>query len=187
MAKFTFQLPNGKFFELTGPADATLAQAERIFLEQLSSGALVGLRSGDTIESAATTIQKFALDRLDRGIAGVADLPLLAITNDGIISVLPVLGNVQVENGITTSDFLGQSTVNQPLGPLTTAQLQSLVAQAAKSADQAADVISDQGVGKYKFTSQQLEAAGYLKPGTSCRYLGLANTLEYRPMPGDSA
>ena len=183
MNKFTFALPNGRFFELTGPAGATVAQAERIFLEQLSAGAFVGLRSGDVLESPTTKVEKFALDRLDRGTAGVADLPLLAITNQGVISLLPVLGNVQVENGITSSDFLAQPPVNTSLGPLTNTQVQSLVAQAAKQANQAADVISDEGIGKYKFSPQQLEAAGYLKPGTSCQCLGLANTSEYQPLP----
>lgn len=182
MNKYTFALPNGRFFELTGPADSTVAQAERIFLEQLSAGSLVGLRTGDVVENPATLVQKFALDRLDRGTAGVADLPLLAITNQGIISALPLLPQVQVEDGITTADFLSQAPT-PPVGPLTATQVQSLVAQAAKAANQAADVISDQGIGKYKFTPQQLEAAGYLKPGTSCQCLGLANTAGYTPLP----
>lgn len=186
MNKFTFALPSGKFFEMMGPNDATVAQAERIFLQQLSSGALVGLRTGDTIENPVTRLQKFALDRLDRGTAGVPDIPLLAITNDGIISALPPLSQVPVTDGITTADFINTNPVSQPLGPLTPTQVQSLVAQAAKAANQPANVISDQGIGKYKFSPQQLEAAGYLKPGTSCQCLGLGNTAAFTPLPGPS-
>ena len=105
MAKFTFALPNGKFFELIGPADATVAQAEKIFLQQLAAGAIVGLADGTTLEAPAARLIKFTQSRLDRGTAGTADLPLLAINNQGILSALPPLSDTQVENGINVADF----------------------------------------------------------------------------------
>ena len=161
MAKFTFALPDGKLFELTGPADATVAQAERIFLEQMAAGAFVGLRAGDVLENTSAQLIKFNLSRLDRGTAATADLPLLAINNAGIISSLPLLGNVQVENGISTADFSVQPPTTQTVGPLTPTQVQAVAAQIKAAVNQNCNVISqDKGIGCYGFNSQQLEKAG---------------------------
>ena len=173
MAKFTFALPNGQFFTLDGPAGATRAQAEKIYLEQLAAGAFIGLRSGDQLQPIETTLIQFTQSRLDRGTAGVPDTPLLAIYNGGVISSLPILANVPINNGITVADYVDQSTVTEGMGPLSTSQVQAVMAAVAASVCQPADVVTDElGVGKYGLSAQQLEDAGYLKCGTAARFLG---------------
>jgi hypothetical protein len=173
MVKFTFALPNGQFVTLDGPSGATLAQAETIYLQQLAAGAFIGLRSGDQLQSRENTTIQFTQSRLDRGTAGVPDTPLLAIYNSGIISSLPILADVPINNGITVADYVGQSTVTEAIGPLSTAQVQAVMAAVAASVCQPADVVTDElGVGKYGFSAQQLEDAGYLKCGTAARFLG---------------
>ena len=173
MAKFTFALPNGQFFTLDGPAGATQAQAEKIYLEQLAAGAFIGLRSGDQLQPIETTLIQFTQSRLDRGTAGVPDTPLLAIYNGGVISSLPILANVPINNGITVADYVDQSTVTEGIGPLSTSQVQAVMAAVAASVCQPADVVTDElGVGKYGLSAQQLEDAGYLKCGTTARFLG---------------
>ena len=181
MAKFTFNLPNGQLFTLDGPPGATVVQAEKIFLEQLASGSFVGQKPGDILQSLTTSVVELAQSRLDRGTAGVPDIPLIAIYNNGsigssnitVISSLPSLANVAINNGITISDYLAQTTVTEPIGPLNANQVQAVLASIAASVCQPADVITNEsGVGKYGFNADQLEAAGYLKPGTSCRFLG---------------
>jgi hypothetical protein len=171
MVKFTFALPNGQFVTLDGPAGSTRAQAEKIYLEQLAAGAFVGLRSGDQLQSVETTTIQFTQSRLDRGTAGVPDTPLLAIYNGGIISSLPVLADVPINNGITVADYVSQSTVTESIGSLSTAQVQAVMASIAASVCQPADVVTNElGVGKYGLSSQQLEDAGYLKRGTTARF-----------------
>jgi len=173
MAKFTYTLPNGLFFVLEAPDGTTPAQAERVYLEQLASGAFIGLAPGDTLQSPETTAIEFAQSRLDRGTAGVPDIPLLAIYNDGIISSLPVLADVPINNGITVSDYVDTSVVTEPIGPLSTTQVQAVMAAIAASVCQRPDEITNEsGLGKYGFNAEQLEAAGYLKPGTAAKYLG---------------
>jgi hypothetical protein len=194
MAKFTFNLPNGQLFTLDGPPGATVIQAEKIFLEQLASGAFVGLQPGDILQSSTTTtVTQFELSRLDRGTAGVQDIPLIAIYNSGldyitsaatrlgsistsnitVISSIPSLANVPINNGITLSDYIEQTTVTEPIGPLTANQVQAVLASIAAFVCQPVDVITNEsGLGKYGFNAEQLEAAGYLKPGTSARFLG---------------
>jgi hypothetical protein len=173
MVKFTFTLPNGQLFTLDGPTGATRAQAEKIYLEQLAAGAFVGLRSGDQLQSRESMIVQFTQSRLDRGTAGVPDTPLLAIYNGGIISSLPVLADVPINNGITVADYVSQSTVTEGIGPLSTSQVQAVMAAVAASVCQPADVVTDElGVGKYGLSAQQLEDAGYLKCGTTARFLG---------------
>jgi hypothetical protein len=180
MAKFTFALPNGQLFVLDGPAGATIEQAEKIYLEQLAAGAFIGLRSGDQLQSLESTLIQFTQSRLDRGTAGVPDIPLLAIyrggalgSNQTIISSLPVLTDVPINNGITVADYVDQTTVTEGIGPLSTSQVQAVMAAIAASVCQPADVVTDElGVGKYGFSAQQLEDAGYLKCGTTARFLG---------------
>lgn len=172
MAKFTFNLPNGLLFTLEAPAGTTAAEAERVYFEQLAAGAFVGLTAGDTLQSPATTDVQFALSRLERGTAGVPDIPLLAIYNDGVVSSLPALTDVPINNGITVSDYVDTSVVTESIGLLSTSQVQAVMAAVAASVCQPANVITNEsGVGKYGFNAQQLEAAGYLKPGTAARFL----------------
>ena len=174
MNKFTFVLPDGQLFELKGTADTTREQAERIFNEQLAAGALTGLRRGDTIENVEAKIVDFTLSRLDRGTAGVDDLPLLAINNNGIISALPIV-EAPIDSPIDVADFLAQTPVLQGIGPLTPPQVQALMAAAAQN--------PGDGVGKYGFTIPQLESSGVLKPGTGCRFAGIANTPDAQAQP----
>ena len=199
MAKFTFELKTVQFFVLDGPADATIEQAEKIYLEQLAAGAFIGLRSGDQLQSRENMLIQFAQSRLDRGTAGVPDIPLLAIYKGGalgtgngalgngalgngndalgtgqtIISSLPILTDVPINNGITVADYVDQTTVTEGIGPLSPSQVQAIMAAIAASVCQPADIITDElGVGKYGFSAQQLEDAGYLKCGTTARFLG---------------
>jgi hypothetical protein len=172
MAKFSFNLPNGLLFTLEAPAGTTAIEAERVYLEQLAAGAFVGLKAGDTLQSPTTTGVQFSLSRLDRGTAGVPDVPLLAIYGEAVVSSLPALRDVPINNGITVSDYVDTSVVTASIGPLTPTNVQAIMAAVAASVCQPADVITNElGVGKYGFNAEQLEAAGYLKPGTAARFL----------------
>jgi hypothetical protein len=172
MAKFSFNLPNGLLFTLEAPAGTTAIEAERVYLEQLAAGTFVGLKSGDTLQSPTTTGVQFSLSRLDRGTAGVPDVPLLAIYGEAVVSSLPALRDVPINNGITVSDYVDTAVVTASIGPLTPTNVQAIMAAVAASVCQPADVITNElGVGKYGFNAEQLEAAGYLKPGTAARFL----------------
>jgi hypothetical protein len=109
---------------------------------------------------------------LDRGTAGVDDRVILSIVN-GLPTVtgLPDLVNVPLENPITQADLANigvQGSFTAPaIGPLNSNQVQGLLAQIANYVDQPADVMTDStGVGQYGLSCQQLEQAGYVKPGT---------------------
>ena len=172
MAKFTFNLPNGLLFTLEAPAGTTAFEAERVYLEQLAAGVFVGLKSGDTLQTPTTTGVQFSLSRLDRETAGVPDVPLLAIYGEAVVSSLPALREVPINNGITVSDYVDTAVVTESIGPLTPTNVQAIMAAVAASVCQPADVITNElGVGKYGFNAEQLEAAGYLKPGTAARFL----------------
>jgi len=193
MAKFSFNLPNGKLFTLEAPAGTTAVEAERVYLEQLAAGAFIGLSSGDSLQSVETTVTEFAKSRLTRGTAGVPDIPLLAIYTDGfvsgssvanatptgtvtIISSLPTLADVPINNGITVSEYVETSVVTTPIGPLSATQVQAVMAAVAASVCQPADLATPAlGVGKYGFDIDQLEGSGHIKCGTASRYAPTAN------------
>ena len=93
--------------------------------------------------------------------------------------VLDSIEDVAVTDGIEASDVLTQDPAEIPVGSMTVEQTTAVLAQTALEVDQAPDAISvDKGIGKYGLSAQQLEAAGYLKPGTVDTYLQDPAALE---------
>jgi hypothetical protein len=154
-------------FVMQAPADTTQAQADFIFYSQVAAGALVGFIPGQSISAASSAAVKFELSRLDRGTAGVDDVVILAIIN-GL--PLPSLIDTPLTNPITQANIAtinGSGFTAPAIGSLASAQVQGIMAQIANSVDQPANVMSnDKGVGQYGLSCQQLEQAGYVKPGT---------------------
>lgn len=74
---------------------------------------------------------------------------------------------------IDLAEYDAQPLVDVTVGSIGEPQLTAMLAQQSFVTGQAYNVISDvKGVGKYGFSAQQLEDAGYLKPGTVEFYLG---------------
>lgn len=178
MSQFNYTLPSGAEFIVRGPAGATQAEADRIFYEQVASGSLVGYETGQTLTSTATQITKFELSRLDRGTAGVDTPTVLAIVQGlPVIASIPNLSNVLLTDPINEGDIVtikGDDLGPDAVGPLSSYQVQKLLAQIANLVDQESDQISlNKGIGRFGFTAYALEEAGYVKPGTSLRFFAV--------------
>lgn len=171
MSKFDYTLPSGATFTLEAPEGTTQVQADLIFYSQVAAGTVAGFTTGQSISAVAGSAVKFALSRLDRGTAGVEDTVVLAIVN-GLpkVTTLPDLINTPLDNPITPADLAninGTGFTAPTIGPLSSNQVQGIMAQVANFVDQPATVMSnDKGVGQYGLSCQQLEQAGYVKPGT---------------------
>jgi len=191
MAQFNYTLPSGAEFTMQAPEGTTQDQADYTFYSQVAAGALVGFEPGQSISGTTSALAKFELSRLDRGTAGVDDTVILAIIN-GLPTVanIPSLINTPLTNPITQANIAaiaGTGFTAPAIGSLTSNQTLALMAQVANTVDQAADVITDEtGVGQYGFSCQQLEMAGYVKPGTWQQFLqNTSNTLtEVLAAPG---
>lgn len=194
MSRFTYTLPSGAEFIVDGPATATQREADQIFYEQVAAGSLVGYESGQTLISPQEKIIKFELSRLDRGTAGVDTNPILAISQglpavSGVLLAqtvleaiqnlpqpvsMPNLTNVELSNPIDEADIAlakGDTLGPDTVGPLSSYEIQKLLAQTINLVNQSPDEISqDKGIGQYGFTCYALEQAGYVKPGTSLKY-----------------
>jgi hypothetical protein len=176
MSQFNYTLPSGANFVMQAPAGTTQAQADLIFYSQVAAGSLVGFLPGQSISAASSAVVNFELSRLDRGTAGVDDTVILAIIN-GLPTTanIPELIDVPLENPITQANIAeisGTGFTAPAIGSLTSNQTQALMAQVANTVDQATDEITNEtGVGRYGFSCQQLEMAGYVKPGTWQRFL----------------
>ena len=177
MAQFKYTLPSGKKFTMTTPAGTTQAQADYIFYSQVAAGSLVGFTAGQSTSGTQTSSVKFALSRLDRGTAGVSDRVILSIVNGlPTVSGIPNLVNVPLQNPITQADIANagaNNTYTAPaIGPLNSSQVQGLLAQIANFVNQPASVMTNEvGIGKYGLDCQQLEMAGYVKPGTYQQFI----------------
>ena len=171
MAKFKYTLPSGATFTMQAPAGTTQAQADYTFYSQVAAGALVGFVPGQSVSGTTSSLAKFELSRLDRGTAGVDDTVILAIIN-GLPTVanIPSLINTALTNPVTQANIAaiaGTGFTAPAIGSLTSEQTQALMAQVANTVDQAPTTATDEtGVGQYGFSCQQLEMAGYVKPGT---------------------
>lgn len=94
-------------------------------------------------------------------------------------TALASLTGLPVTNGILTSDILSTIPAEIPVGSLVTQQVTALQAQVAKTVDQTSDTLSvDKGIGTFGLSADQLEAAGFLKPGTVSTYLQDPTNLE---------
>jgi len=183
MSQFEYTLPSGASFVMQAPQGTTQSQADLIFYSQVAAGALVGFVPGQSISAAPSSLAKFELSRLDRGVAGVDDTVILAIVNGlPTATQIPPLIDVPLENPITQSDIAEITSTGftaPPIGSLTSNQTQALMAQVANSVNQpSTQATDDVGIGRYGFSCQQLEMAGYVKPGTWQRFLqNTSNTL----------
>jgi hypothetical protein len=191
MSQFNYTLPSGATFTMQAPDGTTQDQADFIFYSQVAAGALVGFEPGQSVSGTTSALAKFELSRLDRGTAGVDDTVILSIIN-GLPTVanIPSLINTPLTNPITQANIAsitGTGFTAPAIGSLTSNQTLALMSQVANTVDQAADVMTNEtGVGQYGLSCQQLEMAGYVKPGTWQQFLrnGSSTLVDVLSAPG---
>ena len=171
MSQFNYTLPSGAEFTMQAPDGTTQDQADFTFYSQVAAGALVGFEPGQSVSGTTSALAKFELSRLDRGTAGVDDTVILAIINGlPTVSDIPSLINTPLTNPITQASIAGINSTGftaPVIGSLTSDQTLALMAQVANTVDQpVATITNTRGVGQYGLSCQQLEIAGYVKPGT---------------------
>lgn len=191
MSQFNYTLPSGAQFTMQAPEGTTQDQADYTFYSQVAAGALVGFEPGQSVSGTTSALAKFELSRLDRGTAGVDNTVILSIIN-GLPTVadIPSLINTPLTNPITQANIAaitGTGFTAPAIGSLTSNQTLALMSQVANTVDQAADVMTNEtGVGQYGLSCQQLEMAGYVKPGTWQRFLqnGSGTLVDVLNAPG---
>lgn len=191
MSQFKYTLPSGAQFTMEAPPETTQDQADYIFYSQVAAGALVGFQPGQSISGTTSELVKFTLSRLDRGTAGLDDTVILAIVNGlPVVSGMPELIDVPLENPVTLASIAEISSTGftaPAIGSLTSDQTLALMAQVANTVDQPANVATNnKGVGRYGLSCQQLEIAGYVKPGTWQQFIknGPSTMVEVLNAPG---
>lgn len=101
-------------------------------------------------------------------LAGIS----IGATLDSVTQSLGKLKDIPVVNAVDVAELARQVPAQIPIGTMNLDQVQASLAQTAKDVAQAATAISaDKGVGQYGISPQQLEAAGFIKPGTVSGYL----------------
>jgi hypothetical protein len=169
MSDFSFTDPTtGRTIKISGPANLTEAQARSIFEKQLAAGALVALKPGNFISSATQAAA---------GLPGASSSVLQSLNSAGSIGqsvaqkILSSVKNFSVTDGIGVADFASTLPSAAGLEKLTSGQVTGLLSQSQKLVDQLPNVTTDQGLGSYALSPEQLEAEGYLRPGTVSTYL----------------
>ena len=126
------------------------------------------------------------LNALTNNSLGILTTSILdALTNNGLNAILtlnnlptstgiPALVNTPLTNPINQANLININTglPVAAIGPLSSIQVQGILAQVANLVDQPADTMSDdKGVGQYGLSCVQLEQAGYVKPNTWKRFI----------------
>lgn len=164
----TFKFYNsddGRTYFVRGPASLTQEQAQRVFNEQKSVGALIGLEPTELITP------EFQLANGLKTAESAVLTDFQSAAAQGVSATGFRLPSIPVTDGITSAEYAKQSTVAEGLGNLTNAELTGVLAQAHTLTKQAATEATNLGAGKYAFTVLQLEKVGYIKPGTNATYI----------------
>jgi hypothetical protein len=106
-------------------------------------------------------------------------------TSDEITAKLDSIQNTEF-NAISVENYENQSPAKISVGSIEPDQVTGMLAQASQNVPQQSIELSNEyGVGKYGFSAEQLEAAGYIKPGTVGFYLsdGTSTPVEILSSP----
>jgi hypothetical protein len=151
-----------------------------------SPSALINSILNSLTNNGLSTLTNNSLNALTNNIIGELTTNILdTLTNNGLNAIL-TLTNLPTSTGIPvlvntplTSPINQANLVNinpglpvAAIGPLSSIQVQGILAQIANLVDQPADTMSnDKGVGQYGLSCVQLEQAGYVKPNTWKRFI----------------
>jgi len=106
-------------------------------------------------------------------------------TSDQITAKLDSIQNTEF-NAISVENYENQNPATISVGSIEPDQVTGMLAQASQDVPQRSIELSNEyGVGKYGFSAEQLEAAGYIKPGTVGFYLsdGTSTPVEILSSP----
>lgn len=167
MGQFTFTDSSGKQFRVKGPETLTESQAKEVFNSQSSTGALVGLKPGDIINSAKQALAGVtgaigsAISSLTSQVQGLANKVTSGITS--------ALGTGSIPNSPINLGNLAKSAQSvAPMAGLPTQAVTAGLASVTKLVNQPASILSDsKGLGTFGLDIKQLETTGFVKPGTS--------------------
>lgn len=186
MVTFYFRnTDDGRTYFVRGPSTLTKLEAERVFQQQKSSGALIGLKPGQKITAESQLLNGLiAAKPAVLGVGNSAARPL-SLTRPAVQP--PVLSDVfrpavetyPVIDGINLANYSKQPPASAPIKKITASEVTGLLAQVRNLTKQNPTEATNLGAGKYALTVQQLERAGYIKPATTVKYLmsGIYSTL----------
>lgn len=178
-------LNSGNAPDVPEPAKMTLQNLPDTTFEQ-GRGWIVQPGKIQTVATRVPTHEPYPFH--GRGITATADLqdggetvPLPQDYTDRFASIQDT-----EFDAIALEQFEDQDSAAFSIGSISPEQVTGMLAQSSYNVDQGSFEISDElGVGKYGLTPDQLEAAGYLKPGTVEFYLsdGTATPTEILRSP----
>lgn len=163
-----------RMINLNGTAAASVKSPRALATVRLSDTSFVQgqgwvSQSGalETIVTRAPTHEPYPYH--NQGVNNTTSLvePTQSQLTDKTQAALNSLDTKPVTQPITSSDVLSVTSADLTMGTLDNVQVTSLMASAAKESGQGySDITNEKGIGRYGFTAQQLESAGYIKPGT---------------------
>ena len=187
-----------RVYRIDGPPGLTEAQARQIWQQQLTAGALTGLRRGESIDAYTQALgglntAESQVAQTEAGIPGSVTgrltgafnqttqsastqspsiSPQRSVASQTLSGLTQAIRSTTLTDPITFADYAKQAPALRSLQGLDQAELTAALSQASRLTGQdAAQISNTQGLGKYGLSVDQLERAGVVKPGTAATYL----------------
>lgn len=197
MGSFNFIISGtNKSFVVKGPQNMTYEQARSIFEKQVATGALVGFTAGDILSAATQTagglpgavapllqeaagvktISPEAVSKSQAGVSRLSNAVNIASSSNVTAAAAATIGiklnSTIILNPLTVGEYAKATPATAAtIGNLSISEITAAMAAVEKVSGQTAEEFTENGVGKYAFSCQQLERAGYVKAGTADKFL----------------
>jgi len=161
---------------IEGPSSLTRKQAESVFKQQYNT--LKTTKPGKNLLDSASAGIDF--DGVSSSLSGLGDSVQDNLSSSGALDTLSTLADQIPAEQMGTVDFVSQTNNIKGIAKqLGSDEVTAMMAQTEKSIGQTAnDFSAKNGLGKYGFSPEKLEEQGFLKPGTSKKFLNFSSPPE---------
>jgi len=157
---------------IEGPSSLTRKQAESVFKQQYNT--LKSMKPGKNLLDSGRAGVDF--DGVSSALGSVGDSVEDTLSSTGALDTLSTLANQVPVEQMDTVDFVSQANNVKGIGKqLGSDEVTAMMAQTEKSLGQTtSDFSAKNGLGKYGFSPEKLEEQGFLKPGTTKKFLNFS-------------
>ena len=135
------------------------------------AGSVTGALGGAINKATQTVKGLVSASTLSNGLTGALG-SAKSLASKTLTGITSAISSLPVTAGINIANYAKQATALMPIQGLSPNNLTATLSQASKLVGQDPLALTNSaGLGKYGFDCQQLEIAGYVKPGTYSKYL----------------
>jgi hypothetical protein len=135
------------------------------------AGSVTGALGGAINQATRAATGLLSATTLSNGLSGALGTAQ-SVASKTLSGITSAVKNLPVTNGINVANYAKQATGLMPIKNLTPSNITATLSQASKLTNQLPGQLTNSvGLGKFGLDCQQLERAGYVKPGTYGKFI----------------